>query len=246
MTQPEIEPRSPGPLANTLYNIRYWWFFLSQGNWWTKYLVHQKIQKPKPCLQMFASLVTLDGFHLLLSTQLTADLTPEWSGGSKFHPLSHIYAKTPFCCIETVANNTESSTRFWSTVSKLGTHFEHWFLINKSTCKMANTLPSDIFNSSAISCNFNLWSAKMSLWNFLVSFETTAEFGWPERLASFVSVRLRLKSAYHLLTVVSDRRIWITLIKTLLCLNGIFSHQKAMLYQHTKFRFFHYFENLQQ
>ena len=49
---------------------------------------------------MFASLVTLDGFHLLLSvsTQLTAD-------GSMFHPLSHIYAKTLFCCVETVANN---------------------------------------------------------------------------------------------------------------------------------------------
>ena len=41
-------------------------------------------------------------------------------------------------------------------------------------------------------------------------------------------------------------RVRITLIKPLLCLNSIFSHQKAMLYQHTKFRFFHFFENLQQ
>ena len=88
-----------------LYNIHYWWFFLSQGNRWTKYLAHPKIQRPKPCLLMFVSLVTLDGFHLLLPTQLTADLTPEWSGGSMFHPLSHIHAKTPLCCIETVANN---------------------------------------------------------------------------------------------------------------------------------------------
>ena len=87
-----------------LYNICYWWFFLSQYNWWTKYLACPKIQRPKPSLLMFASLVALDGFHLLLSTQLTADLTLEWSGGSMFHPLSHIYAKTPFCCIETVAN----------------------------------------------------------------------------------------------------------------------------------------------
>ena len=38
-------------------------------------------------------------------SQLTANLTQEGSGGSMFHPLSHIYAKTPFCCIETVANN---------------------------------------------------------------------------------------------------------------------------------------------
>ena len=55
---------------------------------------------------MFASLVALDSFHQLLSTQLTADLTLEWSGGSMFHPLSHIYTKTSFCCVKTVANNT--------------------------------------------------------------------------------------------------------------------------------------------
>ena len=59
----------------------------------------------KACLLMFASLVALDCFHLLLSTQLTTDLTSEWSGEFIFHLLSHIYAKTPFCCVETVANN---------------------------------------------------------------------------------------------------------------------------------------------
>ena len=36
------------------YYICYWWFFLSQGNQWTKYLVHSKILRPKPCLLMFA------------------------------------------------------------------------------------------------------------------------------------------------------------------------------------------------
>ena len=87
-----------------LFNIHYWWFFLSQGNRWTKYLAHPKIQRQKPCLLIFASLVALDGFHLLLSTQLTADLTSEWSGESLFHPLLNIYTKTPLCCIETVAN----------------------------------------------------------------------------------------------------------------------------------------------
>ena len=44
-----------------LYNIPYWWSFLSQGNQWTKYLAHLKIRRPKPCLLMFASLVALDG-----------------------------------------------------------------------------------------------------------------------------------------------------------------------------------------
>ena len=89
---------------------------------------------------------------------------------------------------------SEWSTHFWSTVSKRSTNFEH----------MVNTLLSDIFNSSAISHNFNLRPAKMSLWSFLAFSRTTAEFGWPEHLASFVSVWLCLKSANHLLTIVSD------------------------------------------
>ena len=67
------------------------------------------------------------------------------------------------------------------------------------------TLLSDIFNSSAILHNFNLPSAKRSLWSILVFSKTTAEFGQPECSASFVSVRPSLKSAYHLLTIVSDR-----------------------------------------
>ena len=92
---------------------------------------------------------------------------------------------------------------FWSTVSKCSTHFEHSFLIDKCSHKMVNTLPSDIFNSSAISRNFNLWSAKTSSCSFLVFSWTPAEFGQRERSASFVSVQLHLKSAYHLLTVVS-------------------------------------------
>ena len=181
------------------YNIYYWWLFLSQGNQWTKYLAHPKIQRPKPCLLMFVSLVTLDSFHL------TADLTPEWSGGSMFQPLSHIYAKTPFCCIETVAYNTLNSWHsccFWLTRSKRGTHFEHSFLIDKCSYKMVNTLPSDIFNFFAVSCNLNLWLAKTSLWSFLVFSGTTGEFGHSECSVSFVST---IASAYHLLTVVSNR-----------------------------------------
>ena len=94
-----------------LYNICYWLFFLSQGNWWTKYLAYPKIWRPKPCLLMFVSLVALNSFHLLLSNQLTANLTPEWSGRSMFRLLSHIYTKIPFCCVETVANNTLNRQR---------------------------------------------------------------------------------------------------------------------------------------
>ena len=68
------------------------------------------------------ALVALDGSHLLLSTQLTTDLTPKWNEGSMFNPLSDIYMKTPFCCIETVANNTLNHwhivfDRLWANVA---------------------------------------------------------------------------------------------------------------------------------
>ena len=65
---------------------------------------------------------------------------------------------------------SELSTRccFWLTMSKRGIHFEHSFLSDKCLCKMVNTLPSDIFNFSAISHNFNLWLANTNLWSFLV------------------------------------------------------------------------------
>ena len=88
--------------------------------------------------------------------------------------------------------HSESSMRcFWSTVSKHGIHFEHSFRIDKCSCKTVNTLPSDIFNSSDISCNFNLRSAKTNLWSFLVFSGTAIEFRQPERSALFVPVRLR-------------------------------------------------------
>ena len=75
---------------------------------------------------------------------------------------------------------SESATHscFWSTVSKRGTHFEHSFLVDKCSCKIVNTLPSNIFNTSAISHNLSLRSAKTS---FLVFSGTIDEF---ERLES--------------------------------------------------------------
>ena len=105
--------------------------------------------------------------------------------------------------------HSESSTHccFLSTLRKRGTYFEHSFLIDKCSCKMVNILSSDIFNFSAITRTFNLWSTKTSLWSFLVFSGTTAVFGRPKRSASFVSVQLRLKSVYHLLTLLCDEAV---------------------------------------
>ena len=65
--------------------------------------------------------------------------------------------------------------------------------IPKDSCKIVNTLPSDIFKMSAISRNFNLRSAKIILWTFVMFSGTTAAFGQQERSASSVFVRPRLR-----------------------------------------------------
>ena len=155
---------------------------------------------------MITSLVALNGFYLLLSTQLTADLTSEWSVWSMFHLLPHIYAKTPFCSVEAVAKNTESSTCcFWLT---------SWANV-ASTLKIAFSLTNVhakwwihcllIYSSPLLSHATLIYDRpKRVLRSFLVISRTTAEVGWPERSASFVSVLPRLKSAYHPLTIVCN------------------------------------------
>ena len=95
----------------TPYNIRYWWFFLSRGNRWIEYRAHPKIRRPKLYQLTFASLIALDGFRPLLSTQLTADLTLECSDGSIFHPSPHIAWKNPYYCAETAPNSTLNLNR---------------------------------------------------------------------------------------------------------------------------------------
>ena len=180
-----------------LYNICYWWFFLSQGNQLTKYLAHPKIWRPKPCLLMFVSLVTLDGFHLLLSAQLTANLTPEWSSGSKFHQLSHIYAKTSFCCIEIVANNALNPLcivdfdRLWAKHQPFWTQLSHWQMFMQNGEYTAFWYLQLLYYLMLL--QFTISQNRFV--EFLEFSKTTAKFGWPEHLASFVSVWLHLKSA---------------------------------------------------
>ena len=133
-------------------------------------LTYPKIRRPKICLLMFASLVALDGFHQLLSTQMTTNLTPEWSGGSLFHPLSHIYAKTHFCCVKTVENNVLNHRhvaifdRPWANAAPTlniaflltNVHAKWWI-----HCLL-------ISSTLVISCNFNLRSSKTRLWSFFL------------------------------------------------------------------------------
>ena len=80
----------------------------------------------------------------------------------------------------------------------LWTWFSHWQIL------MQNEESTAFFNSSAISCNFNFWLAKVSWWSFQVFSRTTAKFGQPDHSTSIVSLQPHLKSPYHLLTIISD------------------------------------------
>ena len=122
---------------------------------------------------------------------------------------------------------------FWS-------HFERSFLIEKLSCKIVNTLSSDIFNSSAIWCNFNLRSAKKFRWVF---------WRFPRIWITWIFSIFCVCTSAHEVSIpplnycIKRNRVWITLIKLLLCLNIMCSHQKATPYLYTKFICF---ENLQQ
>ena len=68
------------------------------------------------CISSFDSLagseVNIQHLHLLLSTQLTADLTPEWNGGFMIYPpLSYIHAKFPLLRWNSRKQRFERSTR---------------------------------------------------------------------------------------------------------------------------------------
>ena len=150
-------------------------------------------------------------------------MTGEWSGGSMFHPLSHVYTKNSFLLHwNSCKQHSQLSTRFWSTVSKCGAHFEYSFLIDKCSCKIVNTLPSDTFNSKAISRNFNLRSAKMSLWSFwcfLGQLPNLATWVFSINCICTTIFKISIPPLKHYFW---QSRVRITLIKPLLCLNSIY------------------------
>ena len=159
--------------------------------------------------------------------QLTADLTPEWSGGSMFHSLSHIYAKTPFCCVETVAN--KALYRWHVVFNWLGT----------------NAVP--ILNTAFSLTNIHVkwWMHCLLISSTPLLSHTTSIYDRPKGVCGVFSVFqnncwIRVTWVFSIPPLnhcFQWSSVWITLIHPLLCLNSIFSHQKAMLYQDTKFRF---------
>ena len=219
-----------------LYNSRYWWFFLYQGNRLTKYLVHTKIWRPKPCLLMFAPLDALDGFHLLLSTQLTADLTPD---PCFIH--CHIFTqKLPFVALK------QLQTKIWivdallflidcqQTQHPLWTQLSHWQMFMKNGEYPAFSYLQLLYY---ISRSFNLQSTTTSLQTFCIFclcvcvcvcvFRVNWRI-WPTWAFRIICV---CTTAFKVSIPPLNRyfrrgRVQITLIKPLLCLNSIFSIRK--------------------
>ena len=101
---------------------------------------------------------------------------------------------------------SESSTRcyFCSIVSKRGTHLEKTFFMPNFSFKIVDALPVDMFTILSISRTFSLRSSITIFKTCLIFSGVAASFGLPERSASFVSVRPRLKSAYYRKIVVFD------------------------------------------
>ena len=230
-----------------LYNICYCWFFLSQGKWWTKYLVHPKIRRPKPCQLLFASLVALDGFHLLLFTQLTADLTPKWSGASIFHPLSHTYTKTLFCCVETIANNALNH-RLVVVLDRLWANETHLLWIGFSLTNVHANFEYTAFRYLQILCYLQQLQFKIGQNEFVEFFFVFFRDNcciwrtWAFSIICVCTIAFKI-SISPLNCCFWQSRAWITFIKPLLCLKSIFPSEIHGHY--TKFRFFHCFENLQ-
>ena len=138
----------------------------------------------------------------------------------------HIFMQKLFLlCWNSCKQCSKSSMHFWSTVSKCSSYLEHNFLIDKCSCKMVNTLPSDIFNSSVISCNFNLRLTKTILWSFFCIFwdncQNLGDLSIQHHLCLYNCIQsqhtLPLNHCFW------QSRVWKTLIKPLLCLNHIFS-----------------------
>ena len=120
-----------------------------------------------------------DGFHPLMSTQLTADLTLECSDGSMYHPLSHTAWKNLFYCAETARNSSLNRRRV---------------VVFDRLCANAVRISNRAFSCSNVHAK----------WLFFMFWGTTDAFGRPERSATEVVVRPLLKSANHFSTICLD------------------------------------------
>ena len=107
----------------------------------------------------------------------------------------------------------DSGVKWWIHVSSIVTYlhknfFFFFFFLLRWVAFTLNTAFSLWWIHCLLISSTPLLSHATSIYDrpkwVLVFFRTTDEFGWPECSASLVSVQPHLKSAYNLLTVVSD------------------------------------------
>ena len=130
-------------------------------------------------------------------------------------------------------------------LNSIFTHFEHSFLKDKCSCKNGEYTA---FWYLQLPCYF------MQLQFIIGQNEFVEFFGvfrdncriWVTWAFSIVCICMTMFKVIipPLNCCFRWSRFLITFIKPFLCLNSIFSHQKAMFYQHMKLWFFHCFENL--
>ena len=147
-----------------VYNICCWWSFFSQGNQWRKNLALPKIQSQNLArwgLRLLSLWTAFSCCCPLIWQQI-------WLQSEVVAPYfiyCHIFTpKLLFVALK------QFQTRLWIVhalfffINCEQTRDPLWtqFLIDEYSCKIGNTLPSEIFNSPAISCNFNLLSAETS------------------------------------------------------------------------------------
>ena len=187
-----------------------------------------QIRRPKPCLLMFATLIALDGFHLLLSSQLTANLTPKWSDGSTFHPLSQIYAKTSFGYVETVVNNALKRRRvvvadYEQTWHPLWPQLSYWQMFMQNS-------EYTVFWYLQLLCYLTQLQFTISQNNLVEFFGVFRDNCWIWMVWAFsiicictTAFKVSISPLNHCFR---QSRVRITLIKSLICLNSIFPIRK--------------------
>ena len=205
-----------------LYDICYWWFFLYQGKSRNIDTLHIPKYAGQNLLYWCLHLWSL---WMAFTCCCPLSWQPIWLQSEVVDICflhCHIFMQKLLCSVETVANNALNCWRL-IVFDRLWTNAAHTlktaFSLTNVHGKMVNTLPSDKFNSSAISHNFNLRAAKISLWRFLVFSRTTAS------IICFCTTAFKV-SIPPLKHCLWWYRIQITLIKPLLCLSSIFSCQK--------------------
>ena len=181
------------------YDICFCWFFLSQDNRWTKY----GGQNPACwCLHLWS-------LWMVFTCCCSLSWLPIWFRSEVVDPCFmnfHIFMQkllfTALKELQTILWMIDVLI-VWLTMSKCGTHFEHnsyWKMFMQNGEYTAFWYLQLIFYLMQL--QFTIGQNEFE--EFLVISGMTAEFRKPEYSASFMSVQPHSKSAYHLLTIVSD------------------------------------------